>query len=410
MEAMRVFVFSYDFYPTCVGEPQVAVKEVTDRVFSSGLEYHVLTVRAKPDQKKTEWLGNTLVHRVGLGLIDVVKAGPKLKAISYALFVPLVSIRTALLCRKHRHNAIWCATASMAIPAGILHSFGLRVPYVISVHDNESLRNLMSQWYARPIRAVVRYAFAHAATIHVVSDALADWVKKEGAECPVVVLPNGLDAAHYKTHYSDEELNAVQVQLRKSSGDTMLVSTTPLETESGIDTVLQALTQLPENVKYAILGSGPAEGALRKQVADLKLDARVTFVGAVSHADLPKYFRACEVFVCTHRVSCPKKLLAEAMAAFLPVVATRPSGNADLLYDPQHDPGKEQTVWIVDKDAPKQVAETIHAIRWQTSGVSKVLMNAHALVEEQYRWDKVAEEMYQKVLKMLLHTQLPSRK
>jgi glycosyltransferase involved in cell wall biosynthesis len=97
-------------------------------------------------------------------------------------------------------------------------------------------------------------------------------------------------------------------------------------------TIIRALTlsQL-ENVHYVIVGSGVCRPELENYAAGLQVSDRVHFLGY--RRDIPSLLHASDVFVFpSYREGLPVALM-EAMAAGVPVVASRIRGNVDLIED-----------------------------------------------------------------------------
>ncbi|HJV32713.1 MAG TPA: hypothetical protein VJ694_01675, partial [Patescibacteria group bacterium] len=59
----RVLIFSLAYHPKHVGGAEIAIKEITDRVPSDEIEFHMVTLRFDSTLPKTEKIGNVLVHR-----------------------------------------------------------------------------------------------------------------------------------------------------------------------------------------------------------------------------------------------------------------------------------------------------------------------------------------------------------
>lgn len=72
---------------------------------------------------------------------------------------------------------------------------------------------------------------------------------------------------------------------------------------------------------------------IRQQVAQLGLEEVVHFVGRVEHADLPAYYRLCDVYVHSSIYEGLGKVMIEAAASGKPVVATRTAGAAEIVVD-----------------------------------------------------------------------------
>jgi glycosyltransferase involved in cell wall biosynthesis len=86
-------------------------------------------------------------------------------------------------------------------------------------------------------------------------------------------------------------------------------------------TLLRALARLPD-VTLDMLGVGTQERHLRALATDLGIAARVNFIGAVKHTDLPAYYQRATVSVLTSRHEILAMATLEAAACGVPVVST----------------------------------------------------------------------------------------
>jgi glycosyltransferase involved in cell wall biosynthesis len=100
-----------------------------------------------------------------------------------------------------------------------------------------------------------------------------------------------------------------------------------------VDLLLEAFPRVVGRVRAAldIVGEGPDRGALEAQARRLGLGDAVTFHGWLSQEELVRRLRAADVFVLPSLFECGGAVVLEAMAAGLPVVATRWGGPADYL-------------------------------------------------------------------------------
>jgi len=82
------------------------------------------------------------------------------------------------------------------------------------------------------------------------------------------------------------------------------------------------MQQIP--ARLLIVGQGPEEPRLREQVAQLGLQDKVIFAGAVSDADLPAYYRLARLFClpASERSEAFGLVQVEALASGLPIVCT----------------------------------------------------------------------------------------
>lgn len=109
-----------------------------------------------------------------------------------------------------------------------------------------------------------------------------------------------------------------------------------LETYSGVDVVVRCFNRLAElfpDVELEILGHGSQREALERLVS-AKARPRVTFHGAVPRQDVPGIFAHGDIFVHANHRQGWGMVVNEALAAGMPVIASREIGAAeDLIED-----------------------------------------------------------------------------
>ena len=160
---------------------------------------------------------------------------------------------------------------------------------------------------------------------------------------PVTLIPNGIDPELFS--YSDEDRSKVRGRYGIPPQTPVVVSTCRLHAQKGVAESLSAISRVRSvqpDVRYLIVGEGPAETALRDQVATEGLGGSVVFVGKTTRERLREFLSAADLFLFTglrHEVGLTLSIL-EALAAGLPcVVSTRLANNMpNLLGVPPRDP------------------------------------------------------------------------
>lgn len=96
---------------------------------------------------------------------------------------------------------------------------------------------------------------------------------------------------------------------------------------------IRAMPLLPEDVRLAIAGTGDDEAALRALVAELGLEDRVHFLGAVDHDLLPHLLCAADVMVLPSEREGLANAWIEALACGTPVVIPDVGGAREVVCD-----------------------------------------------------------------------------
>ncbi|HEX3126063.1 MAG TPA: glycosyltransferase [Thermoanaerobaculia bacterium] len=261
------------------------------------------------------------------------------------IFLFLGSLPTLIrLRREFRFDAI---DAHFVYPEGLaamLLGKVFRVPVLITLRGMLPL--LMPYRLRRP---QLRYALRKAARIIAVSSSLKEDAVRLGIDPGRVrVIENGIDPELFRPLDRNEARRSLGVE------GPLLVSVGTLSPRKGFHLVMEAMTKLRPDLRFAIVGGDGAEGAmeaeLRSLAARLGLEDRVIFAGPRSRAELASWYSAADLFVlASGHEGCPNVVL-EALACGTPVVAT-PVGNVAELVTPD--------VGIVAERKVSELAEAI---------------------------------------------------
>lgn len=128
-----------------------------------------------------------------------------------------------------------------------------------------------------------------------------------------------------------------------------LLSVGNLQPVKGPDVLIEAVGRLPAGVgpwQLHLVGDGPMRPALEARAAALGIADRVRFHGPKPHAELPRWFRAADLFVLASRSEGVPNVVLEASACETPYVATAVGGVPEVahlgagLLVPPDDPGR----------------------------------------------------------------------
>jgi phosphatidylinositol alpha-1,6-mannosyltransferase len=172
-----------------------------------------------------------------------------------------------------------------------------------------------------------------------------------------------------------------------------MVTTSRLVHKNAVDDVIRSLRFLPSTIHFLVFGIGPDEEQLRKLAQEEGVYDRVHFRGQIGHQDMPKYLKACDIFIRPSRSEGMGNSFVEAMAAELPVIATQEGGIADFLFDRVQNPDRTPTGWAVQKDNPQEIALAVEDILRDPGETAKVVATAKALAFQKYDWNLIAADM-----------------
>jgi phosphatidylinositol alpha-1,6-mannosyltransferase len=154
-------------------------------------------------------------------------------------------------------------------------------------------------------------------------------------EYPIDVIHNGVDLPRFKKQVD------VQSVKKKYEGKKILLTVGGLWGRKGQDFVIRALPEIlkkhPDTV-YCIVGKGSTLEDLTKLAEELGVRDSVDFAGPKSGDELVAYFKACDIYVHTPRITGLKFegfgiVYIEAGACGKPSVATDAGGIRDAVVD-----------------------------------------------------------------------------
>ena len=129
--------------------------------------------------------------------------------------------------------------------------------------------------------------------------------------------------------------------------------------EKGVFDLLEAMSLVARRVRcrLVLVGDGPCAPELGERVHALGLAGHVTLAGFLTGRELKRAYAEADVFVLpTYWPEGFPTVLAEAMAAALPIVTTRIRGAADHLNDGEH------TLFVEPRDMEGLAVALVHLL------------------------------------------------
>jgi phosphatidylinositol alpha-1,6-mannosyltransferase len=190
------------------------------------------------------------------------------------------------------------------------------------------------------------------------------------------------------------EADGAAVRARYGLGDApVAVCVSRLVARKGQDVLVEGwprvLARHPD-ARLLLVGSGPAEGDLRRAVARAGLGHSVVLTGGVEPAELPVHYAAGDVFAMpcrTRRAGLDVEGLGmvflEAAACGRPVVAGTSGGAPEAVQD-------GVTGHVVDPRSPDAVADALAGLLADRARAAAMGKAGRSWVEQRWSWDTIA--------------------
>jgi len=202
----------------------------------------------------------------------------------------------------------------------------------------------------------------------------------------IYLIPNGVDIKRFTIFEGKKMLKEKYGFGNKK----IVVFVGRLSEEKGIEFLIQAFKNLNIQEKYLlVLGEGPLKEKLISYAENLDISGKINFWGFCE--DVSDYLKMSDLFVLSSISEGLSNALLEAMVTGLPVVATRVSGNMDVIEDGVNG-------FLVEPGSPEALASAMKKILDDENLGRKMGEANRKKIVENYSIDKVVEryiELYE---------------
>ena len=255
----------------------------------------------------------------------------------------------------------------------MVHAHGLRAAWVAALARRRrpfplifSAHNAVER--GLPSRLALALISLHCAKIVAVSQSVADSLAACGVPpAKLLVIPNGVDIRHFAP------LEGSRAEARAALGVPasafVVASAARFSPEKGLDVLLEAARQR-KHMTFLLAGNGPQLAALSRD-----LPSNVRLLGRLD--DVRTLLFAADVFAVPSRREGQGIAALEAMAAGIPVAASRVGGLAEMLTD-------GETALLVPPGDPDALAVALSRLQSDSRLRQKLAGSASALVQSRY--------------------------
>ena len=258
--------------------------------------------------------------------------------------------------------------------ADIVHAHGLRAAWVSALAYSHRPFPLVftahnEAEYTLPARLALLFICPRCVKIIAVSEAVAESLTANGApRTKIVVIPNGVDADAFSD--APGHRTEARATLGVPEAAFVVAAAGRLSPEKGFDILLDAARRR-KGMTFLLAGDGPLSDTLTR---DLPPNTRL--LGRLD--DIRPLLSAADVFAVPSRREGQGIAALEAMAAGVPVIASRIGGLAEMLAD-------GQTALLIPPNDPAALAAAFSRLENDARLRRNLAQSASALVHDRYR-------------------------
>ncbi len=181
------------------------------------------------------------------------------------------------------------------------------------------------------------------------------------------------------------------------AGRRILLTVGRLVQRKGHDQVFRALPEIIQkfpDVLYCVVGIGEDESLLRAEVARLRLENYVRFMGKINEEDLVRLYNACEIFLMPSREIAEGGhmegfgiVYLEANACKKPVLGGNSGGVKEAVQD-------GITGWLVNPESPSEIRDIVIYLMSHPEEGRRVGEQGFEWVQRNFSWDHYVRESY----------------
>lgn len=204
----------------------------------------------------------------------------------------------------------------------------------------------------------------------------------------VRVVPNGVDGAMFAADPASRI--AVRRELGIAQDEFVAGTVARVSAEKNLDLLVDVAAAIAPDgagpLRIVIAGEGPGLAALRERVASGGLGRTIMLTGACH--DVPRMLASFDVFVQTSSTEGLPNAVMEAMAAGLPVVATRVGGTEEVVQE-------GVTGFLIEPEEPRiveAIASRLHDLAQNRQTAAGLGSAARARIAAEFSMTRMVDE------------------
>ena len=190
-----------------------------------------------------------------------------------------------------------------------------------------------------------------------------------GMKAPISVVPSGISLEQHHQRLSQQQRLERRRALGIADDDQVLLNLGRLGGEKNLGELMELFAEAREqngNLKFLIVGDGPAREDLEKQAKRLGVAEDVIFTGMVEPSQVQYYYQLGDVFVSASTSETQGLTYIEAAANGLPLLCRQDDCLADVLQE-----GENGYEYTSAEEFLRAIDEMVHDPTWREAAAKR---------------------------------------
>ena len=190
-----------------------------------------------------------------------------------------------------------------------------------------------------------------------------------GMKAPISVVPSGISLEQHHQRLSQQQRLERRRALGIADDDQVLLNLGRLGGEKNLGELMKLFAEAREqngNLKFLIVGDGPAREDLEKQAKKLGVAEDVIFTGMVEPSQVQYYYQLGDVFVSASTSETQGLTYIEAAANGLPLLCRQDDCLADVLQE-----GENGYEYTSAEEFLRAIDEMVHDPTWREAAAKR---------------------------------------
>lgn len=359
---MKIAIIADLFPPRWIGGTEIATYNTAKSLAARGHEVHIITALDEELDPVSRVDGFT-IHR--LPLIKTPRCRVNIGYIIWwgSVFRVIKGIKP---------DIVHVQDLQRGVPAYLAKKI-LGIPFVVWGQGDD----VYGTWFGKSVIAPL--VLMHAATVIALSEQMKK-VMIAIAPCKVSIVPNGIFLDQFRSQQERDDL--------KERDTKTIIFVGRLREVKGVRYLIDAMKIIhaadPE-VKLIIIGEGEERQLIERRIIEYGLEHCITLTGAIPNEEVSTFLATSDIFLLPSLSEGFGIVIIEAMAAGLPIIASRVGGIPDLITD-----GKEG--FLVEPKNPQQIAERVLYLI-NEEFLRKEISLKNRSIAEKYDWSLITQQL-----------------